>query len=46
VASYQDFMAAIARKAPGATARIRGLRPGDGRAFDATLQIVARPIER
>jgi serine protease DegS len=45
VTSYQDFMGTIARKAPGATVRIRVIRPGEAR-YDATLQIVARPIER
>jgi hypothetical protein len=30
---------------PGATARLKGLRPGAGR-FEASLPIVARPIER
>ena len=45
VTGYQDFMGAIARKTPGATVRIRAIRPGEGR-FDAALQIVARPIER
>jgi serine protease DegS len=46
VTSYQDFMGTIARKAPGATVRVRVIRPGEGRSFDTTLQIVARPIER
>jgi serine protease DegS len=46
VASYQDFMGAIARKTPGATVRIKAIRPDAGRYFEATLQIVARPIER
>ncbi len=45
VTDYQDFMGAIARKTPGATVRIRVIRPGEGR-YDTTLRIVARPIER
>jgi serine protease DegS len=44
-ASKQDFMAAIARLAPGASARLEVLRPGVGR-FRAELPVVTRPLER
>ncbi|HUO79774.1 MAG TPA: trypsin-like peptidase domain-containing protein [Steroidobacteraceae bacterium] len=46
VTSYQGFMGAIARKAPGSTVRVRVIRPGGARPFDATLPIIARPLER
>jgi serine protease DegS len=45
VASVQDFLGAIARRAPGATVRLKAIRPGEGR-FDVTVPIVARPLER
>ncbi len=47
IASAQDFLSAIARKAPGTTAQLKGFRPGeqDGH-FVITLSIAARPIER
>jgi serine protease DegS len=45
VQSVQTFLATIARKAPGATAKLRAIRPGEAR-YEATLQIVARPAER
>jgi serine protease DegS len=41
----QDFLAAIARKSPGATVHLKGFRPGASR-FEAALPIVARPLER
>jgi serine protease DegS len=40
-----EFLAAIARKAPGSTVRLKVIRPGERR-FDVALPIVARPIER
>jgi serine protease DegS len=46
VTSVQDFMSAISRKVPGDTVRVRVLRPAEGHSFDATLPIVARPLER
>jgi serine protease DegS len=45
VEGVQDFLAAIARKPAGATARIKAIRPGAGR-FETLLTIVARPLER
>ncbi len=40
-----EFLAAIARKAPGSTVRLKVIRPGERR-FDVNLPIVARPLER
>ena len=45
ITSAQEFLGAVARKAPGATVRVKGFRPGESR-FEATLPIVARPLER
>jgi S1-C subfamily serine protease len=45
VQSQLEFLGAIARKAPGTTARLRVVRPGEG-GFDVDLPIVQRPIER
>ena len=45
VTNVQDFLAAIARKSAGSVTRVKAIRPGAGR-FEATLTIVARPIER
>jgi len=45
VGGYQDFLGAIARRAPGSSVRVDGLRPGEGR-FRAELPVVARPPER
>ena len=45
ISGRQDFYGRIARMTPGATARLKGVRPGAGR-FDVSLPIVARPIER
>jgi S1-C subfamily serine protease len=45
VASVQDFLGRIARKAPGSTVRLEAIRPGAGK-FRAELPVVARPIER
>ncbi|MBS0396202.1 MAG: trypsin-like peptidase domain-containing protein, partial [Proteobacteria bacterium] len=45
VSGPQEFLGAIARKAPGSTARLRLIRPGQGR-YDLDLPIVARPLER
>jgi S1-C subfamily serine protease len=45
IAGRQEFLSHIARLNPGANVRLKGIRPGAGR-FEATLPIVARPIER
>ena len=45
VAGESDFLGSIARKAPGATVRVKAIRPGTGR-FEAALPIVMRPLER
>jgi S1-C subfamily serine protease len=45
VASVQDFLGRIARKAPGSTVKLEAIRPGAGR-FRAELPVVARPLER
>jgi serine protease DegS len=45
ITSAQDFLGTIARKAPGATLKLKGFRPGASE-FSATLAIVARPVER
>jgi S1-C subfamily serine protease len=45
VVSPQEFLGAVARKSPGATAHLKLIRPGQGR-FELDLPIVARPIER
>jgi S1-C subfamily serine protease len=45
VKSVQDLLSAIARKAPGTTARVKVLRPGEGR-LEVALPIVAQPLER
>jgi len=45
VTSVQDFLAGIARKAPGATVDLSVIRPGQGQ-YRAQLPIVARPLER
>jgi serine protease DegS len=45
ITGRQEFLSHIARLSPGATVRLKGIRPGAGR-FEAALPIVARPIER
>ena len=45
VTGRQDFLGRIARKSPGETAKVRAIRPGEGR-YEASLPVVARPIER
>ncbi|HXQ63624.1 MAG TPA: trypsin-like peptidase domain-containing protein [Steroidobacteraceae bacterium] len=45
VASVQEFLAGIARKAPGATVGLTVIRPGQGQ-YRAELPVVARPVER
>jgi S1-C subfamily serine protease len=45
VTSVQEFLAGIARKAPGATVGLTVIRPGQGQ-YRATLPVVARPVER
>jgi S1-C subfamily serine protease len=45
VTGRQDFFGRIARLPPGASARLKGFRPGAGR-FELTLPVIARPIER
>jgi serine protease Do len=46
VTSFQEFMGAIARTAPGSTVRIKAIRSDAATYFDTTLQIVQRPLER
>jgi S1-C subfamily serine protease len=45
VTSVQDFLGRLARKAPGSSARLDVIRPGQGR-FRTELPVVARPLER
>ena len=45
VPSQLEFLGAIARKAPGSSAQLKVIRPGEG-GFDVNLPIAARPIER
>ena len=45
VTGRQDFLGRIARKSPGETAKVRAIRPGEGR-YDANVPVVVRPLER
>jgi S1-C subfamily serine protease len=46
IKSVQDFLAGVARKAPGSTVRVKAVRPADGLRFEAELPIIAQPLER
>ena len=46
VTGFTEFLGAIARKTPGTTVRLDGIRPATGERFKTTLAIVARPPER
>jgi serine protease DegS len=45
ISGPQDFLGRIARKKPGSSAHLQGLRPGRGR-FEATMPVAERPPAR
>lgn len=45
ITDSREFLVAIAKKAPGATLRLRGIRPGQG-GFEAQVPVVERPRQQ